>query len=254
GPGIDEFFRPMVQSWRSVGILPVFAAGNTDLFTPQEPGTVASPANYPESFAVGATDSTDELANFSLLGPSPYGELKPEVSAPGVSIRSSYPNNSFAGASGTSMAAPHVAGVAALVLQANSSLDVGQLEDVLMATAVPRTNADYPESPTNAFGHGIVDALAAVTSVADGVGQVEGTVTVEGEDTEAPIIEFDDSGELYAGLKSTFYAEIHDDISIVDVVFEYEKDGETIQLTPTKVGGDYKGGTYAATVPGEDIV
>lgn len=254
GPGIDEFFRPMVQSWRSVGILPVFAAGNTDLFTPQEPGTVASPANYPESFAVGATDSNDELANFSLLGPSPYGELKPEVSAPGVSIRSSYPNNSFAGASGTSMAAPHVAGVAALVLQANSSLDVGQLEDVLMATAVPRTNADYPESPNNAFGHGIVDALAAVTSVADGVGQVEGTVTVEGEDTEAPIIEFDDSGELYAGLKSTFYAEIHDDISIVDVVFEYEKDGETIQLTPTKVAGDYKGGTYAATVPGEDIV
>src|SRR5690606_1451920 len=88
GSGIDEFYRPMVEAWRNSEIFPAFAAGNTTLFNPGGPGSVATPANYPESFAVGATDSNDMLASFSLRGPSPYGELKPEVSAPGVAVRS----------------------------------------------------------------------------------------------------------------------------------------------------------------------
>ncbi|HEX6923215.1 MAG TPA: S8 family serine peptidase, partial [Bacillales bacterium] len=91
GRGIDEWFRPMVQNWRAAGIFPAFAAGNTTIFEPGGPGSVSAPGNYPESFAVGATNLDDELAGFSLQGPSPYDEIKPELVAPGVSIRSSVP-------------------------------------------------------------------------------------------------------------------------------------------------------------------
>ena len=52
----------MVQNWRAAGIFPQFAAGNTTLFNPGGPGSVAVPANYPESFAAGATDASDNLA------------------------------------------------------------------------------------------------------------------------------------------------------------------------------------------------
>src|SRR5699024_3971345 len=86
GPGLDEWYRDIVQEWRNVGIFPEFSAGNTDLTNPGGPGSVAAPANYPESFATGATDKDDDLASFSLEGPSPYDEIKPDIAAPAVSI------------------------------------------------------------------------------------------------------------------------------------------------------------------------
>src|SRR5699024_8889735 len=89
GPGLDEWYRDVVKEWRHANILPVFAAGNVDNDNPGGPASVASPANYPESFAVGATDIIDKLASFSLLGPSPYDEIKPDIVAPGQAIRAS---------------------------------------------------------------------------------------------------------------------------------------------------------------------
>ncbi|MED4959659.1 S8 family serine peptidase, partial [Paenibacillus macerans] len=120
GSGVDEWFRPIVQAWRDAQIFPEFSAGNTTLTNPGGPGSVANPANYPEAFATGATDINRNLADFSLLGPSPYGEIKPEVSAPGVNIRSSVPGGGYEGGwNGTSMAGPHTTAIAALLLQAN---------------------------------------------------------------------------------------------------------------------------------------
>lgn len=177
GPGLDEWFRPVVQAWRDAQIFPEFSAGNTSLSNPGGPASVANPANYPESFATGATDSNDNLASFSLLGPSPYGEVKPEVSAPGVNIRSSVAGGAYKGGyNGTSMAGPHVAGLAALLLQANHSLTVDQLEEILMNTATPRTDSTYPTSPNNGYGHGVINALDAVGSVMQGLGSVSGKV------------------------------------------------------------------------------
>src|SRR5699024_1644583 len=115
GPGLDEWYRDVVKEWRHANILPVFAAGNVDNDNPGGPASVASPANYPESFAVGATDITDKLASFSLLGPSPYDEIKPDIVAPGQAIRSSIPGDEYAENHGTSMAAPAVSGVASLM-------------------------------------------------------------------------------------------------------------------------------------------
>jgi len=68
-----------------------------------------------ESFASGATDSADNIASFSARGPSAFGGVKPNVSAPGVGIYSSYPGNIYASMSGTSMASPHTAGSVALL-------------------------------------------------------------------------------------------------------------------------------------------
>src|SRR5699024_8915042 len=176
GPGLDEWYRDTVQAWRDAEIFPEFAAGNTDLFNPGGPGSVAAPANYPESFAVGATDSEDMIADFSLQGPSPYDEIKPEIAAPGVGIRSAVPGDGYDSMSGTSMASPAVSGIAALLRQVNADLSVDAMEETLLNTAVPLTDDEFTDVPNNAYGHGLIDASAAVSSILDGVGTIEGTV------------------------------------------------------------------------------
>jgi subtilisin family serine protease len=77
------------------------------------------------------------LPPFSSRGPSFWGEIKPEVCAPGVDIRSSIPGGRYEGGwSGTSMATPHVAGLAALVLEANPTLTADDLENFMKYTAL----------------------------------------------------------------------------------------------------------------------
>ena len=161
GADMDEWFREMVQNWRAAEILPVFSAGNTG----PEDGTIVVPANYPESLAVAATNSDNLLASFSGRGPGPYPGIKPEISAPGVYIRSSVPGGGYATSSGTSMAAPHISGAAALLLSGNTELTMAEIESILLATAVPLTDGNYPESPNYGYGYGLVDVLAAAEEV-----------------------------------------------------------------------------------------
>lgn len=187
GAGLDEWYRQIVQAWRSANIFPEFSAGNVTNTNPGGPGSVANPANYPEAFATGATDINDKLASFSLRGPSPYNEIKPEASAPGVNVRSSVPGGKYEGGwSGTSMAGPHVSGVAALLLQINSSLTVDQLESIITSTAVPRIDSEYPTSPNNGYGSGRIDAYAAVSSLLTGIGNVKGQVLRDGSAKTPP--------------------------------------------------------------------
>src|SRR5699024_1570518 len=179
GPGLDEWYRDDVKEWRNAEIFPEFSAGNVDLFNPGGPESIAAPANYPESFATGATDKDDDLADFSLQGPSPYDEVKPDISAPGVSIRSAMPGDEYGLNDGTSMAGPAVSGVAALLRQVNSNISVEAMEEVLTSTATPLTDEEFPESPNNGYGHGLVDAQNAISSLEDGLGTLEGTVSAE---------------------------------------------------------------------------
>lgn len=252
GAGLDEWFRPMVQAWRDAQIFPEFSAGNVRLTNPGGPGSVANPANYPESFATGATDINGNLASFSLLGPSPYGEIKPEVSAPGVNIRSSVPGGAYEGGwNGTSMAGPHTAALAALLLQANHSLTVDQLEEIITDTATPRTDSQYPTSPNNGYGHGIINVLDAVGSVLEGIGTVSGRVVTAGDDLEEPVLEHTPVNAAFAGFDVPLSARVTDNVGVVSVEAFARTKGTAsyVYLPMTRVSGDAKDGTYTATVP-----
>ncbi|MBI2864513.1 MAG: S8 family serine peptidase [Chloroflexi bacterium] len=168
--GTDQTFQPDVEALLAAGIIPVFAAGNSG----SGAGTVNSPGSLDVAFAVGATDSADVVASFSSRGPSPTGRTKPEVSAPGVSIRSSYPG-SYAYMSGTSMATPHVSGILALLEQAKPNLLPVEALSLITSTAQPWGASQ----PNNDYGWGRVDAYGAV-ALAMQAGLLRGTVSGSG--------------------------------------------------------------------------
>ena len=164
----DETFRPDLQALRAAGIVPVFAAGNEGPYT----SSLRNPASLPEALAVGASDDLDQVADFSSRGPSPWGEVKPEVAAPGTQVRSSLPGGTYGVLSGTSMAAPHATGVVALMLQADPALTVEEVEAMLTSTALPMGTM----VPNNDSGWGRIDAYRAA-AVAFQAGFVTGLVT-----------------------------------------------------------------------------
>lgn len=130
------------------GALVVAAAGNSGkgmgFFD-----TVGYPAQYDSAMAVAAVDSNNNTASFSSAGPAV------EISAPGVDILSTTPGNNYEAFNGTSMAAPHVAGVAAQVWQARPELSNEELRDVLNSTAEPLgASRDY--------GNGLIQAVDAI--------------------------------------------------------------------------------------------
>jgi len=171
GGTASTWFDATIRAWIAAGIVPVFANGNSgaSCTTSLSPGDT-SVAN---SIAVGATTTTDAIASFSSRGPSSRGALKPDVSAPGSAIVSAgiSSNTARATMSGTSMATPHVAGVAALLRSANPSITVAQIKTILQNTAVRGTSGSQtcggtPDTavPNNTFGYGRVNALAAVNA------------------------------------------------------------------------------------------
>jgi subtilisin family serine protease len=160
----------VVRSVRAAGIVTVHSAGNSGV----DCGTVNEPAAiYAESFSVGATDRNDNITGFSSRGPvtiDSSNRLKPNISAPGSDVRSSTLNGAYISLSGTSMAAPHVAGLVALLLSANPDLigQVDRIEDIIETTALPRTTLQNCGSilgssiPNNTYGWGRVDAWAVL--------------------------------------------------------------------------------------------
>ena len=162
GPGCDTSFQADVQALRAAGIVPVFAAGNFG----SSSGTSASPANYPESFSVGAITPTDAIWSSSSNGPTTCGgraRVFPDVVAPGSSVLVADRYNGYTYASGTSIAAPHVAGALALLVAAHHGAAVATLEDALRSTAHDLGTA----GPDARFGWGRVDVPAANTAVVD---------------------------------------------------------------------------------------
>lgn len=158
-----------VNATRAAGIVVVASAGNSGSAC----GTVNTPiAIYDSSYTIGALSaSTGNIASFSSRGPSAFTNLlKPDITAPGVSVRSSIGTNSYGNLSGTSMAAPHVAGSVALLWSAHPNLvgNVDATEALFNATATPRTSTQecggVPGStiPNNTFGYGEINVLAAV--------------------------------------------------------------------------------------------
>jgi subtilisin family serine protease len=120
-----------INAGGDAGILFVAAAGNSGTNSDESP---SYPAAYdsPAIISVAATDNKDALASFSN-----YGAKSVDLAAPGVNIYSTVPGNRYGTSSGTSMAAPHVAGVAALALAVDPSLSVAQLKSRLIDNIDP---------------------------------------------------------------------------------------------------------------------
>jgi serine protease AprX len=161
-----------MNACRAAGIVVVVSAGNSGSSCSSVTGP---PAFFNQSFSVGATRPDDTIAGFSSRGPVTIdgsGRMKPNVSAPGVTVLSTVPGGGFQenGWSGTSMAGPHVAGVVALMISANPKLagKVDTIERIIEQTAKPmRTTQNCgtvagTNVPNHTYGFGRIDALAAV--------------------------------------------------------------------------------------------
>jgi subtilisin family serine protease len=143
------------------GVVPVVAAGNDG----PGGGTISSPANAPEAIAVAASTEGDNgpadvIADFSSTGPTPLSlELKPDVTAPGVDIMSSLPHNQWSQHdwSGTSMAAPHVSGAAAVLKQRHPTWTVAQIKSSLASTGDPVRTVSGAEVESIREGGGRID-------------------------------------------------------------------------------------------------
>lgn len=150
---VQSFHDAVVRAY-DAGLVMVAAAGNNS-------GAVNYPAAYPEVIAVSATDSSDNFASFSSRG------SEVDISAPGVSVYSTYKGQTYKSLSGTSMASPHVAGAAALLLTVREKCDTDldgictpqEVQNRLESTATDLGSAGYDIY----FGAGRLDVYSALT-------------------------------------------------------------------------------------------
>jgi subtilisin family serine protease len=150
-----------IDAAADAGVVPAIAAGNE--YADWGNGSISSPGSAPKAITAAAVSKQLAVASFSSSGPTPVSlQLKPDVSAPGVDITSSVPprEGTWTALSGTSMAAPHVAGAAALLLQRHPDWTVAQIKSALVLTGKPVFNG-RTEAPTTREGGGLIDLVAA---------------------------------------------------------------------------------------------
>ena len=171
--GWAHAWNPDRRTWRAIserlaalGVVLVAAAGNEG--AGREPDNVRTPADVPGVIAVGAIDADGRVADFSSRGPVSWSEVpgygdhpwppglaKPEVAAAGVETRSHMFCRGYDDRSGTSMAAPHVSGLVALLLEADPFLSPAEVRRILARSSRPAGEGS---------GAGEIDAVAAVGS------------------------------------------------------------------------------------------
>ncbi|CAL8143298.1 unnamed protein product [Orchesella dallaii] len=177
--GLDDFYNPIITSWRAAGIIPFFAIGNEG----PDCKSTNVPGNQKDVISVGATDANDHLAGFSSRGPGEdLAPVKPEILAPGQGINSAWfiNDNSYRVLSGTSMATPIVAGAAALLLALNSTLKYDDIKNLLFETTFQGIALEEEERsmicgnisennfPNHMLGHGRIDVYEAYTKMIEG--------------------------------------------------------------------------------------
>ena len=188
--GNNTIFEEAVANLQAAGILVEVSAGN------EGPScqSLRSPGDYGEVLTTGSVSWDNQslpgsLSFFSSRGPSPLSpDFLPDVTAPGENVRSSLPGGVYENWDGTSMAGPHVVGLAGLMWSANPALRgfVDATQQILFSTTVPlvgqpgsNCGGDYTTGPNHDWGYGTIDALAAVNAslIFGGAGTLTGTVT-----------------------------------------------------------------------------
>lgn len=178
-PSNDPFMEDITLAWTASGIFGAFANGNSG-----EGGcnTSGSPGSLTSNYSAGAYDINNNIASFSGRGVGQDGTIKPNISAPGVNVRSSLPGNTYGAFNGTSMATPHLTATVALLWSASPTLkgDVAATRALLNQTAIdsPNSQCGGTDANNNVFGQGRLDALALVSAAPIGdTGTLSGTVT-----------------------------------------------------------------------------
>ena len=188
GGGNTTFYQDIVEAWNASGIFEAFAAGNDG--DGRTCSTTRAPGAQAPAYGVGAYDVSGKIANFSGFGPSLVdGSMKPNISAPGVNIRSTWPGSSYNTINGTSMATPHVAGAVALLWSAAPSL-IGKIDETRAllnqgARDVDDTHCGGTAGTNNVWGEGRLDILASVEKAPHTAVTVTGKVT--DQDTGAAV-------------------------------------------------------------------
>lgn len=151
--GYREDFLSLTQLLRQRGVLPVFAVGN------EGPGTSRSPGNYVEALSVGAMGPDDLVPDFSSSQrfQRPSDPLVPDVVAPGVNVISAKPGGGYQSMDGSSMATPHIAGLAALLMGAAPSATIDEIEQAIF-NSCQLLSSESPERQNR----GVPDAVKAL--------------------------------------------------------------------------------------------
>ncbi len=154
----EERITHLANEMVAAGISLMIAAGNSAGY-----GTIGTPGAAKDVITVGSTEDSKELAVYSSKGPTHEGQIKPNVAAIGSAVMSVEANsgNGYASYSGTSMATPVVAGMAALLLQANPDLQPLMIRTILESTSEYRW-LSHPVRPNNDYGWGFVLMDAAL--------------------------------------------------------------------------------------------
>lgn len=155
-PFYTPLYEIVINRLKRAGVLVIAPVGNRGY------GRTCSPANYPGVIAVGSLNSRDRMARFSgsQLFKRAADFFKPNLVAPGVEILSARAGGGFHALSGTSMAAAHVAGVAALLFQAKPEATEVQVTEALLTTCAP-----LPGSSESRCGAGVVNPVKALEKV-----------------------------------------------------------------------------------------
>jgi subtilisin len=154
--GVGEEWHPITQILRAKNILPVFAVGN------EGPGTSRYPGNYPEALSIGAVDSDLAVADFSSSQrfARQSDPLVPDLVGPGVGVISAKPGGGYQEMDGTSMATPHIAGLAAVLFQARPKATANEVE-----TAILKSCKLASTMSADRAGHGFPSADLALAAL-----------------------------------------------------------------------------------------
>ncbi|MER7201403.1 peptidase S8 [Streptomyces sp. CB01635] len=180
GGGDTTFYQDIVEAWNAAGIFEAFASGNDGDGVTCSTGH--APGSQAPAYGVGAYDVDGKIADFSGFGPSRLdGSMKPNISAPGVNVRSTWPGNTYKAISGTSMATPHVAGAVALLWSSAPSL-IGNIDATRAllnegARNVGDTHCGGTADANNVWGEGKLDIFASVDKAPHTAAVVTGKVT-----------------------------------------------------------------------------